>query len=195
MTVRHAEVEHARGERVLPVLDADVAELGEREQDPAGGRAREVRGRGHLGERPGDGARAKLVNKLSPAGTEMTPEQWQDANAKCLGLVLDGRAQPSGIKRRGADTTLLLILNAYHDVVNFTLPNVPEGDSWQSLIDTNVPTLIRQTPHAFGEVYEVTGRSFLLFALERRRKRTRSVRAGMAALLTVANRPFRLEQG
>ncbi|TXL69729.1 glycogen debranching protein GlgX [Vineibacter terrae] len=135
------------------------------------------------------------VTWLSPAGAEMTPEQWQDANAKCLGLVLDGRAQPSGIKRRGADTTLLLILNAYHDVVNFTLPNVPEGDSWQSLIDTNVPTLIRQSPHAFGEVYEVTGRSFLLFALERRRKRTRSVRAGMAALLTVANRPFRLEQG
>jgi len=128
---------------------------------------------------------------ISPAGLEMTSEQWQDAKARCLGLVLDGRAQPSGIRRRGADTTLLLIFNAYHDVVEFTLPAIPEGDSWQCLIDTNVPTVIKQTPHVFGAIYQVTGRSCLLFALERRRKTTRSARTGMAAILDVAHRPTR----
>ena len=38
--VGHAEVEHPRRERVPAAVDADVAELGEREQDPACGRPR-----------------------------------------------------------------------------------------------------------------------------------------------------------
>ena len=42
-----------------------------------------------------------------------------------LGLLLDGRAQTSGIRRRGSEATLLLIVNAHHDVVVFTLPEGP----------------------------------------------------------------------
>ena len=81
----------------------------------------------------------KDVTWLSPAGEEMATEQWQDGNARCFGMLLDGRAQESGVKRRGSDATLLLIYNAHHDVVNFTLPSVPEGRHWQGLIDTNRP--------------------------------------------------------
>ena len=69
----------------------------------------------------------KDVTWLSPSGEEMTTEQWQDGNARCFGMLLDGRAQESGIKRRGSDATLLLVYNAHYDVVNFTLPAVPEG--------------------------------------------------------------------
>jgi glycogen operon protein len=61
------------------------------------------------------------------------------SKAKCFGVVLDGRARPTGIRRREADATLLVVLNAYHDIVEFTLPGVPEGDSWLCLIDTNAP--------------------------------------------------------
>ncbi|HEX2140274.1 MAG TPA: glycogen debranching protein GlgX, partial [Woeseiaceae bacterium] len=132
---------------------------------------------------------------FSPSGDEMTPEQWQDPRAKCFGVVLDGRAQPTGIRRRGADATILLVLNSHHDVVNFTLPSVPEGDSWLCLIDTNTPERIDEDPHAFGEVYQVKGRSFLLFALARRGRQSRSVRAGMEALREVAERPFRRDSG
>ena len=121
----------------------------------------------------------------------MTPEQWQDPNAKCFGVVLDGRAQPTGIRRRGADATLLVVLNAYHDVVEFTLPAVPDGDSWVCLIDTNVPDRIQDTPHDFDEVYEVTEQSFLLLALERKAKGSRSVRTGRGALLDIAEQQFR----
>jgi glycogen operon protein len=128
---------------------------------------------------------------LSPSGEEMTPEQWQDPNAKCFGVVLDGRAQPTGIRRRGADATLLVVLNAHHDVVEFTLPTVPGGDSWLCLIDTNVPDRIQGTPHDFGKMYEVTGRSFLLFALEHKARGSRSVRTGRGALLDIAEQPFR----
>ena len=33
---------------------------------------------------------------------------------------MDGRAQASGIKRPAMDATALLVLNAHHDVVNFS---------------------------------------------------------------------------
>jgi isoamylase len=115
---------------------------------------------------------------FSPNGEEMASEQWNDVNAKCIGVVLDGRAQPTGIRRRGADATILLVLNSHHDVVNFTLPTVPEGDSWLCLLDTNAPDRAHNSPHTFGEIYQVTGRSFLLFALARASRDSRS--AGLA---------------
>src|SRR3954469_3839022 len=40
----------------------------------------------------------KDVTWLSPSADEMTTEQWQDGNVKCFGLLLDGRAQETGIK-------------------------------------------------------------------------------------------------
>src|SRR3712207_2099484 len=55
----------------------------------------------------------KDVTWLTPAGDEMTPEHWDDLKARCLGVLLDGRAQPTGIRRQGSDKTLLLVLNAY----------------------------------------------------------------------------------
>jgi len=36
-------------------------------------------------------------------------------------MLLDGAHQETGIKRRGSDATMLLVYNAHHDVVNFTL--------------------------------------------------------------------------
>jgi glycogen operon protein len=67
------------------------------------------------------------VTWLSPAGEEMTDEQWQDSNVKCFGMLLDGRAQETGIKRHGSDATMLLVYNAHYDVVNFNLPAVADG--------------------------------------------------------------------
>jgi glycogen operon protein len=81
-------------------------------------------------------------------------------------MVLDGRDQPTGIVRPGSDATLLLILNAYHDVVVFTLPSVPGGNQWKCLVDTNIPERGDEPLFAPGDEYQVTGRSLLLFVLE-----------------------------
>jgi isoamylase len=110
----------------------------------------------------------KDVAWLSPNGEEMTQTQWQDRNARCLGMLMDGRAQPTGIRRSGSDATLLLILNAYHDVVNFTLPEVAQGKDWICLVDTNQPQSRLHTHFPFGSEFVVTGRSLLLFELHRR---------------------------
>jgi glycogen operon protein len=107
----------------------------------------------------------KDVTWIDPTGNEKPQESWSDPGERCFGMVLDGRAQETGIVRPGSDATMLLILNAYHDVVVFTFPQVPGGDQWKCLIDTNIPE--RDEPvFSSGDQYEVTGRSLLLFVLE-----------------------------
>jgi isoamylase len=108
----------------------------------------------------------KDVTWLTPAGDEMTPEHWEDPNGRCLGVLLDGRAQETGIRRIGTDSTLLLVLNAHDDVVPFHLPEAVGGHRWVRLVDTNQPESDRVETFAFGHSYIVTGRSLLLFILE-----------------------------
>ena len=106
---------------------------------------------------------------LTPAGTEMTPENWHDGQARCVGVLLDGRVQASGIRKRGSEATLLLVLNAHYDVVVFKLPEVVGGRGWERLVDTNLPEddVDPEEPVrlSFGHEYQVTGRSLLLFLL------------------------------
>jgi glycogen operon protein len=109
----------------------------------------------------------KDVTWLDPHGNEMTTEQWEDGHGRSVGMLLDGRAQPSGIRKPGADITLLVIVNAHHDVVNYTLAQVPEGEYWNCVIDTNRPELREHERLDFGSEFMVTGRSMLLFELHR----------------------------
>ena len=83
---------------------------------------------------------------------------------KCFGMLIDGRAQVTGIRKRGDDATVLLVLNSYEGPVGFELPEVPESENWRLLVDTNSPNQV--ATFAFGETYEVTGRSLLAFLLE-----------------------------
>ncbi|AKJ30383.1 glycogen debranching protein GlgX [Caldimonas brevitalea] len=108
----------------------------------------------------------KDVSWLCPDGKELAPEQWDDPSMRCFGMLIDGRAQASGIPRRGSDATLLLVLNAWHDLVDFTLPDVPGGSRWTCLVDTNVPERDSLPEFGIGDHYQVTGRSLLLFRLD-----------------------------
>jgi glycogen operon protein len=127
----------------------------------------------------------KDVTWLTPAATEMTPENWQDGMARCMGIVFDGRAQASGIKRPAADATMLLVINSHHDVVRFKLPEVAGGARWELLIDTNQPEQDDVAPFEFGHEYEVTGRSLLLLALKSETPRG-IIRRAQEVLRTVA---------
>ncbi len=127
---------------------------------------------------------------LSPTGDEMAQEQWDEEGAKCFGMLLDGRAQPTGIKKRGDDATLLIITNSYHDVVEFTLPEVPEGKRWVCLIDTNTPDRTDVPSFKFGEVFEVTGRSLLVFVLSQEDRQPKNLREAIGAILDIKERPL-----
>jgi glycogen operon protein len=104
----------------------------------------------------------KEITWINASGEEMDEAHWTDTRMQCFGMLLDGRAQPSGIKQRGADATLLLVLNGYHDLVNFTLPGHEGDERWQLLVDTHVEGVLPRTAFARGDVYGVTGRSLLL---------------------------------
>jgi glycogen operon protein len=110
----------------------------------------------------------KEIAWINASGTEMEADHWDDERMLCFGMLLDGRAQPTGLRLRGQDATLLVVFNSFHDLVEFTLPGDAPDARWVLLIDTNIPDL----PHGHkvqfqtGEVYGVTGRSLLLFSLE-----------------------------
>jgi glycogen operon protein len=107
----------------------------------------------------------KDVAWVSATGAEMSEDNWKDGNVRCFGMLLDGRAQESGIRQRAQEATLLIVFNAWQDVVNFTLPAATDGERWSLLLDTNMPELPEGAPFDFGQAYEVTGRSLLVFEL------------------------------
>ena len=121
----------------------------------------------HGRERSPDGIQD--ITWFSPAGREKTAEQWQDRQARCLGLMLNGRAgsdrTPDGLPAE--DDVLLIIFNAYHGVVPFTLPSIPGGSGWRRLLDTSDPELAEDaTVCASTQPFSVPGRSLVLFVCQ-----------------------------
>ena len=106
------------------------------------------------------------VRWIDAGGHDISDEQWGDGSMRCFGLVLDGRAPVSGIRTPASDATVLMVFNAHHDVVEFTLPEIPGTDQWNCLVDTNQPSHEALPSLTSGDVYQVTGRSVLVFALE-----------------------------
>ena len=104
----------------------------------------------------------KDVTWIDANGSEMKPETWDNEHTRCFGMLLDGRAQTTGIKRRGSDATLLIVFNAHHDVVKFRLPLYYEAYGWTWLIDTNAPVSPARKFRG-GDAYKATGRSLLMF--------------------------------
>ncbi|MEO6268990.1 MAG: glycogen debranching protein GlgX [Lautropia sp.] len=106
------------------------------------------------------------VRWLSPAGIDLTDEQWSDTSMHSFGVLLDGRARISEIKKRASDATVLMCFNAYHDAVIFTLPETPDQDRWVLLIDTVLPFPKERLQFKTGDEYIVTGRSLVVLGLE-----------------------------
>ena len=89
-------------------------------------------------ELPGGGV--KDVLWLRPDGQEMTPDDWNQEHARCLGMFLAG-AGIDAVDAQGhpiVDDDFLLLFNADGGDVAFTLPPLP-GAPWQLVIDTFEP--------------------------------------------------------
>ena len=65
-------------------------------------------------------ARPGEVRWLKPQGGEMSEEDWRSPFARCLGMLVPG------------EESLLLLLNAHHEAVAFTLP----AGEWTTILDT-----------------------------------------------------------
>lgn len=106
----------------------------------------------------------KDVTWLNSTGHEMSDEDW-NKGLRCFGMLIDGRAQTSGIKQRGKEATMLLILNGHHEDVSFTLPEYPDGSGWTLELDTSQIEKDNEQ-FDFGKAFLVNERSFQLFSLQ-----------------------------
>jgi glycogen operon protein len=73
-----------------------------------------------------------------PDGAEMTTDDWRVPFAKSIAVFLNGDALPDPDPRgqRIADDTFLMLMNAHHDSVVFTLPDTRWGTRWTCDLDT-----------------------------------------------------------
>ena len=105
----------------------------------------------------------KELTWINASGVEMRTEDWADAGMHCFGMMIDGRARPSGVRQRGTEAAMLLVLNSHHDLVEVTLPECPGGRIWSLLIDTNIANEEAKFRGETGDTYGMTGRSLALF--------------------------------
>jgi glycogen operon protein len=105
----------------------------------------------------------KDITWIAPGGGEMAA--WHDPRAKCVGLMLNGKA--GGYRRSDGrpadDNVLLIVMNAHHDVAPFTLPAIAGGVGWCRHLDTTNPEITDDAVHAVGEAFPAPGRSLILF--------------------------------
>ncbi|MFD0886082.1 glycogen debranching protein GlgX [Streptosporangium algeriense] len=97
---------------------------------------------------------------FTPRGERMTDADWNVGYAKSLAVFLNGDAitEPDRRGRRIVDDSFLLLFNAHHDVIEFTIPK-DHGDMWVTEIDTAMPIIVDTRVCRAGEEVPVTGRS------------------------------------
>jgi len=105
---------------------------------------------------------------INPNGSEIQNEQWGDNNLRCFGMLLDGRAPTSGLRQKGREATILIVVNSHDDSVNFKLPEWPGAGGWCLVIDTNFEEEQEEKRFEQGSDYRATSRSVLLFVMEAR---------------------------
>ncbi len=80
----------------------------------------------------------KDVQWYQPAGIEMEEPDWNDGLARSIGILLDGTAMDELDEkgRKVIGDTLLILVNASHVEVPFTLLAYLPGGRWELLVDT-----------------------------------------------------------
>jgi len=123
--------------------------------------------------RPIKGAGIKDILWLTPEGREMTDDEWKQSSAQCLGVFLAG----DGLLDRGernepiTDDNFLLLMNASHEIVPFTLPGLEPEFGWRALVDTSWSDNRKRVVHDASSNYELKARSVALLIEHRGRDR------------------------
>ncbi|WP_119419161.1 glycogen debranching protein GlgX [Desertibaculum subflavum] len=113
------------------------------------------------GSRFGDNGLLRDVVWLAPSGEAKTQEDWNYPDARILCFLL---ADPHATdKSQSADAPLFIVLNAHHDDMAYTLPDLPGISAWLYLIDTSTADgKGRQAPVEPRAQVEVAARSVVV---------------------------------
>jgi isoamylase len=125
----------AREHEVLTEFTARLAAL--RREHPVFRRQRFFQGR------PIRGSSVDDIAWLRPDGRHMTERDWTAELAPTIAIFLNGRGIPdrNQIGERIVDDSFLLLINAHHEPVTFTLPSESYGRGWEIVLDTADPLL------------------------------------------------------
>jgi len=110
------------------------------------------------------GSGEKDIAWLTPDGSEMSVEEWDNNFARCLGVFLGGEAlqEVDERGRRVVDDSFLLLFNAHHDAIPFKLPDLGAG-GWLALVDTAFGNgLLPEGTYQPNGTYKLAGRSLAL---------------------------------
>jgi len=97
-------------------------------------------------------------------GALMDDGEWSAGYVRSIGLLLNGQLMDE-VDERGRplrDDVLLLLFNAHHEPMAFTLPGAEGGPSWRPLLDSARPAELDETPLPVGAQYQLDGRSLAL---------------------------------
>jgi glycogen operon protein len=118
--------------------------------------------------RPLRGAHVEDIAWLQPSGEPMTDEDWDNGYARSLAVFLNGSAIRESDSRgeRIIDDSFLLLFNAHHEPITFTIPDATYGEAWTVEVDTAAPlfdvaAVVPRTAKPGGE-FTAEGRSVLV---------------------------------
>jgi isoamylase len=121
------------------------------------------------------GSQVKDLSWFRPDGKEMTDDDWTAGYARSLALRLagDAIAETDSKGRPIVDDTLLILLNAHHAPMAFTLPAHKRGIHWYPLSDTAVSPGTEKPISMLkgGERYQMDARSIAVLRLEGKKER------------------------
>jgi len=143
------------GRENWPLLEFVRSLTALRRAEPVFRRRRWFQGRSLRGTEVGD------VAWLTPAGEEMSDDDWETGYARSLGVFLNGDAILT-LGTRGeriSGDSFLLCFNAHSETVTFRLPAGHFGQAWRIEVDTSRPVLALDQPALkAGEEIAVEGR-------------------------------------
>jgi isoamylase len=106
------------------------------------------------------GSDIKDISFMDPGGNEMSDEAWGADFVRCLGVRLAGDII-NEVDERGEPVkgdTLLILMNAHWEKIDFVLPATRDEHVWETLVDTWDPASpLRICPG--GQAYPLFGRS------------------------------------
>jgi glycogen operon protein len=131
-------------------------------------RRRYFRGQEAVRGRRGGPDRLSDIAWFTPAGEEMTDDDWAAGFAKSLSVFLNGDAisEPDPRGERIADDSFLLLFNASELDLEFCIPPQRYGEQWLKVLDSAVPlSALADTPAAKpGDGVPVPSRCLQVFS-------------------------------
>ena len=114
--------------------------------------------------RPVRGAGVTDIGWFRPDGAEMTDSDWQQDHARSFAVFLNGDAlrDVDDDGRSIRDDSVLLLFNADHESVPFTMPAEQFGATWHCIVDSSSATGEGSGTVAAGQALDVPGRTVVL---------------------------------